>query len=130
MNWRVQAGKGIIRVIGCSPDNNQYVTVVADRLPKGTTLDAYFETNFNQAPTDLPGFKELSRYGAYVGGKEARILVATITKGIIKAKIEQVYIVFENKGYLISCVAGADEFDDYSATFEGIINSFQFPPYR
>ena len=86
----------------------------------------YFLFNFNYLKKKLPSINIESNDVIDIGGNEAIKLVYSSIADNQKYITVQVFSVKNGRGYIITCMSIDSEYSQFEATFDQIIDSFQF----
>ena len=131
-NWKVAEGFMGTVVVFLSPLENaddkfsENVNLVTEDLTAypGMTLEKYMEINLAQLPSFVTDYKLVARENSLVSGTSATALIYTGRQGIFQLKFLQVFIVADNRAYVLTFTAEEAQYKKYEAVARGIINSF------
>jgi hypothetical protein len=112
------------------------VNVETHSLTANDTLQD-FTTSDTNASSTYPDYKLISNQSATLGGKQAYIVVwqAAVPVQIGNSvsdiqntplKVMQIYVIYNNKGYVITYKAVSGDYNTYLAQAQQIMNSFKF----
>jgi len=90
----------------------------------GMTLEKYMEINLAQLSSFVTDYKLIARENSVVSGTPATALIYTGRQGIFQLKFLQVFIVADNRAYVLTFTAEEAQYKKYEAAARGIINSF------
>ncbi len=99
--------------------------LIQDLTGSNLTLDQYAEISENQIKTMITDSKIFLNERIKDGKSEYQKLIYSGKQGIYDLKFEQYYWVIEDEVYVLTLTCKVDEFDNYKATGEKILNSFE-----
>ena len=102
------------------------VNVYVEELPRVYSLEEYWQLSLTNLRKLMTDFKEYDSGKATIGGEEATWLIYSFRMGTVKTKVIVYALVKGRRGYVITCSAGPDKFDEYKTTLEEIAESFKF----
>jgi len=133
-DWERKEGMMGTAVLALSPQEgtaDQFrvnVNVTIEDLPKTLSLDEYVAAALGALRKVLTDLEEHENSAMNVAGTPAKRLIFSHRMGAIKVKAMQCVLVKGTRGYVITCSAAPDQFDNYRPKFDEIVQSFRFEP--
>ncbi len=130
--WENKEGFMRTDIISLSPKTNakdqfrENVNVVVEQLPDGMNLSKYFDANLPKLSNVIQNFQEIDAGTAIINDNEAEWLIYTGNIGTSNLKSKQYYMVYNGKGYVITCTATPETYNNYKNIFDETVQSFQF----
>jgi hypothetical protein len=102
------------------------VNVVVEQLPREMSLDEYVDASIPNLAKVITDFRENEKGITTINDHDARWLVYSGRMGMINLKCIQYYMVDGKRGYVITCSATSESYDNYRRTFDDVATSFEF----
>jgi len=105
----------------------EFCLVFAGELEPGLTLETFFDLMLASLEEDTSESEQLETGEAEVNGEDAKWAIVSIDDSELSTEIVSLIyaLVKEPNGYMIMCVAEADQFEDQRDELEGIAESFR-----
>lgn len=132
-DWRLEDSKEILLLFSknqTEPDfKNNINILVQDLSMQPMSLNEYHQLTLDQIEQATGGNNVESENNVTLSGHPAKELVYHIPQDInrgnlIELKIKQVYLIKNNKAYLITYTSKLNEFNDYLTSAEKVFNTF------
>lgn len=132
-NWKVVQGFMGSVVAFASPLENandkfseNLNLIIQDLTPyPGMSLEKYEEITLNQLRNIITDYKLVYKGNSALADRPSRTIVFTGRQGIFQLKFMQVYMINDNRAYVITFGAEETEFTRYEDTAKRMISSFQ-----
>lgn len=110
---------------GASDTFRENVNVVVEKLPAGMGLDGYVKLSDENMVKIVTDLSEVSSARVKLGKSDAQRIVFKHRMGIYNLKVLIYLVVHGGRGYILTCTAAVDEYEDHEATFEKTCKTFQ-----
>ena len=101
------------------------VNVVVEKLPAGMGLDGYLKASDQNMAKMLTDYVEVSSARVKLGENDAQRIVYRHRAGIYNLKCLLYLVVHGGRGYVLTCTAIVDEYEDHEPVFEDTCKTFQ-----
>ncbi len=128
--WEQQEGFMGTVVIFRSPvthandDFRENVNVVSAKIPRNTGLTEFVTASVTDMKTELTDFQQLDTSSRTVNGKDTQRFICLYRTGQLDLNILMYLFVDNGRGYVVTCTAPPETFDEYLPTFEETCQSF------
>ncbi len=99
--------------------------IIQDLAGLGMDLDKYVEISEGQVATMLTDGRMIENRRFEKDGAGFQKMIYTGTQGVLSLKFEQYYTIRNEKAYILTFTAEADQFDKYKDTAEEVMNTFK-----
>ncbi len=110
---------------GATDTFRENVNVVAEKLPAGMGLDGYLKASDENAAKLMTDFSEVSSTRVKLGENDAQRIVYQHRMGVYNLKCLLYLVVHGGRGYVLTCTAIVDEYEDHEPVFEDTCKTFQ-----
>ena len=128
--WETQEGTGMPGVAFLSPPQGpgdmfrENVNVVVEKLPSAMTTEEYAKACSDMMAIGMTDFRSVSETAVEVNGRTAMRYVSTYRVGSNDIKAISYLTAKGKKGYVITCTALPNSFDEFEKTFEECCRTF------
>lgn len=131
-DWQIRSQYLGTAVMALSPQTDpadtfpENVNVVTEALQLDMSVQEYYDANLVSMKGMLTDLSVSEALPLSLAGTQAIQMTATHTMKGFHAKVLGIFLTHNKKGYVITCTATPQTFDQYKAAFQTIISTFKF----
>lgn len=132
-DWETQTNQFNVPVISFSPlagptdTLRENINVVSEPLPQPMLAEQYYQANIANMSRVLQNFQVIEKAATQLGSASAIRVVATYSVGQITARALTFFVVnpLGNKGYVVTCTATNETFNQFLSVFQQTAMTFR-----